>query len=77
MGLGPLYNSWFIVILAGMGNVGGAAVGAFIIALLQVLTTVYIGEGWDYTVPAAIIVIILVFRPSGIFGSEVRGILNQ
>ena len=77
MGLGPLYNSWFIVILAGMGNVGGAAVGAFIIALFQVLTTVYIGEGWDYTVPAAIIVIILVFRPSGIFGSEVRGILNQ
>jgi branched-chain amino acid transport system permease protein len=77
VGLGPLYNSWFIVILAGMGNVAGAAVGAFIVALFQVLTTVYVGEGWDYAVPAAFIVAILVFRPSGIFGTEVRGILNQ
>ncbi|MBW2124052.1 MAG: hypothetical protein JRH07_19710 [Deltaproteobacteria bacterium] len=77
VGLGPLYNSWFIVILAGMGNVGGAAVGGFIVALFQVLTTVYVGEGWDYAIPAAFIVLILLLRPSGIFGSEVRGILNQ
>ena len=77
VGLGPLYNSWFIVILAGMGNVVGAAVGAFIVALLQVLTTVYFGEGWEYTIPATCIVLVLIIRPSGIFGSEVRGILNQ
>ncbi len=77
VGLGPLYNSWFIVILAGMGNVAGAAVGAFIVALLQVLTTVYFGEGWEYTIPAACIILVLIIRPSGIFGSEVRGILNQ
>lgn len=77
VGLGPLYNSWFIVILAGMGNVTGAAVGAFMVALLQVLTTVYFGEGWEYTVPAACIILVLIFRPSGIFGSEVRGILDQ
>jgi len=77
VGLGPLYNSWFIVILAGMGNVAGAAVGAFIVALLQVLTTVYFGEGWEYTVPAACIILVLIIRPSGVFGSEVRGILDQ
>jgi branched-chain amino acid transport system permease protein len=72
-----LYNSWFVVILAGLGNVGGAAACAFIVAILQVLTTVYVGEGWEYTIPAALMVVILIFRPSGIFGSEVRGILNQ
>ncbi len=77
VGLGPLFNSWFIVILAGMGNVAGAAVGAFIVALFQVLTTVYVGEGWEYTLPSAFIIAILIFKPSGIFGSEVRGILNQ
>jgi branched-chain amino acid transport system permease protein len=77
VGLGPLYNSWFIVILAGMGNVAGAAVGAFVVALLQVLTTVYFGEGWEYTVPAACIILVLIVRPSGILGTEVRGILNQ
>lgn len=77
VGMGPLYNSWFIVILAGMGNVVGAVVGAFIVALLQVLTTVYFGEGWDYTIPAACIILVLIIRPSGIFGSEVRGVLDQ
>jgi branched-chain amino acid transport system permease protein len=77
VGLGPLYNSWFIVILAGMGNVAGAAIGAFVVALLQVLTTVYFGEGWDYAIPAACIILVLIFRPSGIFGSEVRGVLDQ
>lgn len=77
VGMGPLYNSWFIVILAGMGNVVGAVVGAFIVALLQVLTTVYFGEGWEYTIPAACIILVLIIRPSGIFGSEVRGVLDQ
>jgi branched-chain amino acid transport system permease protein len=77
VGLGPLYNSWFVVILAGMGNVGGAAAGGFIVALLQILTTVYVGEGWDYTIPTAFMICILIFIPSGIFGSKVRGILDQ
>jgi branched-chain amino acid transport system permease protein len=77
LGLGPLYNSWFVVILAGMGNVGGAAVGGFIVALLQILTTVYIGEGWDYTIPTAFMIVILIFIPAGIFGSKVRGVLDQ
>jgi len=77
VGLGPLFNSWLIVILSGMGNVAGAAGGAFIVALLQVLTTVYVGEGWEYTLPSVFIIAILIFKPSGIFGSEVRGILNQ
>jgi branched-chain amino acid transport system permease protein len=77
VGMGPLYNSWFIVILAGMGNVVGAVIGAFIVALLQVLTTVYFGEGWEYTIPAACIIIVLIIKPSGIFGSEVRGVLDQ
>lgn len=76
VGLGPLYNSWFIVIVAGMGNVTGAAVGGFLVALLQVLTVVYVGEGWDYTVPVAFLMLVLVFKPSGIFGSEVRGKLE-
>lgn len=76
-GLGPLFNSWFIVILSGMGNVAGAVVGAFIVALLQVLTSVYIGEGWEYAVTSSCIILILIFRPLGIFGSNVRGILNQ
>jgi branched-chain amino acid transport system permease protein len=77
VGLEPLYMAWFVVILAGLGNVLGAVVGAFIVALLKVLTTEYIGAGWDFVVPSVLIIVILVFKPSGLFGSEVRGILDK
>ncbi len=77
VGLEPLYMAWFVVILAGLGNVLGAVVGAFIVALLKVLTVEYIGSGWEFVVPSVLIIIILIFKPSGIFGSEVRGILDK
>ena len=77
VGLEPLYMAWFVVILAGLGNVMGAVVGAFIVALLKVLTVAYIGAGWNYIIPSFLIIIILIFKPSGIFGSGVRGVLDQ
>jgi branched-chain amino acid transport system permease protein len=77
VGLEPLYMAWFVVILAGLGNVLGAVMGAFMVALLKVLTIEYIGSGWDFVVPSALIIIVLIFKPSGIFGSEVRGILDK
>lgn len=77
VGLEPLYMAWFVVILAGLGNVLGAVMGAFMVALLKVLTVEYIGSGWDFVVPSALIIVILIFKPSGIFGSEVRGVLDK
>ncbi|MBF0528859.1 MAG: branched-chain amino acid ABC transporter permease [Deltaproteobacteria bacterium] len=77
VGLEPVFMAWFVVILAGLGNVLGAVVGAFIMALLKVVTNEYIGAGWEFVLPSAVIMIILIFRPSGIFGSEVRGILDK
>jgi branched-chain amino acid transport system permease protein len=77
VGLEPLYMAWFVVILSGLGNVLGAVMGAFMVALLKALTVEYIGSGWDFVVPSALIIIILIFKPSGIFGSEVRGVLDK
>jgi branched-chain amino acid transport system permease protein len=77
VGLEPLYMAWFVVILAGLGNVLGAVMCSFMVALLKVLTIEYIGSGWDFVVPSILIILILIFRPSGIFGSEVRGVLDK
>jgi len=74
VGLEPLYMAWFVVILAGLGDVLGAAIGAFIVALLKTLTVEYVGVGWDSVILTGLIMVILIFRPRGIFGSEVRGI---
>lgn len=77
VGLQPLYLAWFVVILAGLGNVQGAIAGAFIVALLQTLSVYFIGLGWVDVVPTVVIIVILLFKPSGLFGSEVKGVWEQ
>jgi branched-chain amino acid transport system permease protein len=77
VGLEPLYIAWYVVILVGMGNVAGALVGGFIVALLQTLTSFYIGVGWADVIPTAVVMLILLLKPSGLFGSEVKGVHEQ
>lgn len=77
VGIEPLYLAWFVVILAGLGNIMGAVVCAFIVSLLKVITETYVGSGWEYIIPSALIMLMLIVKPSGIFGSAVRGIHDK
>jgi branched-chain amino acid transport system permease protein len=77
VGLDALYMAWYIVILVGLGNILGAFLGGFMVSLLKVVTVEYVGAGWDFVIPTALIILVLIFKPSGIFGSEVRGVLDQ
>jgi branched-chain amino acid transport system permease protein len=77
VGLMPLYNSWFILILVGLGNIEGTIPGGFIIAFLQVATRIYLGEGWENIIPMFIICLILVFKPYGIFAYSVRSVWEK
>lgn len=77
VGLIPLYTAWYVVILAGLGNVAGAIAGGFIVSLLQTATQQWVGIGWANVVPIAAMVLVLLVVPSGIFGSEVKGVQEQ
>jgi len=77
VGLKPLYFAWYVVMLVGLGNVYGAIVGGFIVALLQTATQQFIGIAWEDVVPTIVMILILILIPSGIFGSEVKGIQEQ
>jgi branched-chain amino acid transport system permease protein len=77
VGLQPLYLAWYVVILAGLGNVPGAVIGAFIVSFLQTLAVTIVGIGWVDVLPTVVIILLLLFRPSGLFGSEVKGVLEQ
>jgi branched-chain amino acid transport system permease protein len=63
--------------LAGLGNVAGAIVGGFIVAVLQTATQQFIGIAWESVVPVAAMILVLILVPSGIFGSEVKGVQEQ
>ncbi len=77
VGLKPLYVAWYVVMLAGLGNVAGAIVGGFIVALLQTATQQFIGIAWEDAVLTGMMIIVLIVVPSGIFGSEVKGVQEQ
>jgi branched-chain amino acid transport system permease protein len=77
VGQAPLLVAWYVVILAGLGNVQGAIVGGFLVAMIQQFTTYFIKLDWVDVVPTAFIILILLFKPSGLFGSEVKGVWEQ
>ena len=59
-------------VLGGIGNIPGAVLGALIIGLVTSLGSVYVGERWTSALVFAILIVILVFRPSGLLGSRTR-----
>lgn len=77
VGSRPLYIAWYVVMLVGLGNVAGSIAGGFIVAVLQTFTQQFIGVAWENVVPVAIMILVLLFVPSGIFGSEVKGVQEQ
>jgi branched-chain amino acid transport system permease protein len=77
VGLKPLYLSWYVVMMVGLGNVYGAIIGGFIVALLQTATQQFAGISWDLVIPTVVMILILILVPSGIFGSEVKGVQEQ
>lgn len=70
VGVIPLYKSWFIIILVGMGSVGGSIVGGFILGLLETFSMYAFGIQWESAISLTIIVLILLFKPSGLFSKK-------
>lgn len=77
VGLKPLYFAWYVVMLVGLGNIAGAIVGGFIVALLQTTTQLFFTITWETVIPTVVMILVLLIAPSGLFGSEVKGIQEQ
>jgi len=77
IGLAPLYKSWYVVILVGMGNIWGTIIGGFIVGLIEAFSYYNLGAGWQDVVSLIIIMIILALKPSGLFGKSVKGVWDR
>jgi branched-chain amino acid transport system permease protein len=58
------------VIFGGLGSVGGAVVASLVIGVAEVMTVAYVASSWRDAVAFAIIIVALLFRPSGLFGAR-------
>lgn len=67
-----LIFAFIVVVIGGLGSVGGSAVAAVAVALLQQFANYYAASGvGDLTVVLALAVVLLI-RPAGLFGKSVR-----
>ncbi len=55
-------------VLGGIGNITGAALGGFMIGFLEVISAVFGYGRWSEAVVFGTLVLVLIFRPTGILG---------
>ena len=56
--------------LGGIGNLTGAMLGGFLIGLIEAMTTQLISDQWSNVVVFSVLVLVLIFRPSGLLGES-------
>ena len=59
-------------VLGGIGNLRGALVGGFLLGLIELYGSVLFGSEWRDVVAFSVLVLVLMFRPSGILGESLQ-----
>jgi branched-chain amino acid transport system permease protein len=65
-------KAFAIVILGGLGSIPGATIGGFILAFVEELGAGYISSGYRDAMGFLLIIVILLFRPTGLFARKER-----
>jgi len=65
-------NGFIAAIIGGFGNPLGAFVGGVILGVLQTVGVIFIDSGYKNVVAFALLLLLLFFRPQGLFGSYVE-----
>jgi branched-chain amino acid transport system permease protein len=61
-------TAFVVVVLGGLGSLPGALVGSLVIGLIDSLAGYYISPDLNEVVYFAIFLVILIVRPTGLFG---------
>lgn len=68
MWLFPLIKAFAIAILGGMGSLPGSIIASFVLGYAEIFTSFLIEEQLTEMISLAVIVLVLIFKPSGIMG---------
>ena len=65
-------DAFTAAVLGGIGNLPGAALGGLLIGLVRAISDWKIATQWTQVIVFAILILALVFRPSGLLGARTR-----
>jgi branched-chain amino acid transport system permease protein len=71
MGLGAAVKGLIVMLLGGLGNVPGAMVAGLMLGMIEILSAAYIGTTERDLFSFLILILILLWRPTGLFGTRI------
>lgn len=66
----PTIIAFAIIILGGLGSIRGAIVGGLLYGIAEQMATLFLGGIWSSAVAFALLIVVLIIRPNGIFGEK-------
>lgn len=70
MGLGAAVKGLIVMLLGGLGNVPGAMFAGLMLGMIEILSAAYIGTTERDLFSFLLLILILLFRPTGLFGTR-------
>jgi branched-chain amino acid transport system permease protein len=70
MGLGAAVKGLIVMLLGGLGNVPGAMIAGLMLGMIEILSAAYIGTTERDFFSFLILILILLWRPTGLFGTR-------
>jgi branched-chain amino acid transport system permease protein len=70
MGLNWTLKALIVMVLGGLGSITGTLVGGLLLGLTESVTSILISSNYREVVGLVLFVLILVFRPQGLFGTK-------
>lgn len=66
----PTIKAFAIIILGGLGSIPGAVVGGLLYGIAENTAVYFLGGIWQDAIAFALLIIVLVVRPTGLFGKK-------
>jgi branched-chain amino acid transport system permease protein len=70
MGFTPALKAFTAAVLGGIGNLRGAVLGGLILGVVESLSVSFVNPAYIDVVAFAILILVLMFRPTGILGER-------
>ena len=72
VGAFPAIKSYVIVVLGGMGSIWGAMIAALLLGVFEAFFAVYVSYAYRDAFGLLLLILVLIFRPQGLFGEKGR-----